>query len=132
MGLHNEEEAVQVGLREVRRIEELQRQLCEEETLAEGGEQEISTDHHLNRTTDVLYQSRRERGSGFPSESSFWSPAQIAEGGCSPRGNTLRKDTSDDRSRRWRIYYCWPLFLFPGVVGLKSCSQLIVMLLIGY
>lgn len=51
VGLHNEEEAVQVGLREVRRIEELQRQLCEEETLAEGGEQE---DRRLQTHTHVI------------------------------------------------------------------------------
>lgn len=32
MGLHNEEEAVEVGLGEVGRIDELQRELCEQET----------------------------------------------------------------------------------------------------
>lgn len=38
MGLHNKEKAVEVGLGEVRRIDELQRQLWEDEaeTLAEG------------------------------------------------------------------------------------------------
>ena len=36
--LHDEEEAVEEGLGEGRRIEELQRELCEEETLAGGGD----------------------------------------------------------------------------------------------
>lgn len=50
MGLHDEEEAVEIGLREVRGIDELQRQLCEDEmeTLAEGGEPEDKPDTQLS------------------------------------------------------------------------------------
>lgn len=43
--LHNKEEAVEEGVREGRRIDELQRQLCEDETLAEGGEPEDTQTH---------------------------------------------------------------------------------------
>lgn len=54
---HDEEEAVEQGLGEGRRIEELQRELCEEETLAEGGEPEDRREE-THTHADNLYQSR--------------------------------------------------------------------------